>query len=121
MVALDDQTIVMKAELLTSSPDLKYSEGKHLNCNSATYTIRYSCLGVTDERLRGKDTDKEKHGYQNFATTIDDANFHLVIEGTSFHVVRNDFPDLYQKVHHIESNGLSPVMHFEPFTVPARS
>ena len=100
MVAPDDQTIVMKAELLVSSTNLdhKYSEKTGLLASShktSTFGIHYSLL---DAGVDGsKETRSEKKGNQEFKATMD-ANFHLVIEGSSFQVVRSDFPDLYQKV-----------------------
>ncbi|KAL5499439.1 hypothetical protein EMCRGX_G010855 [Ephydatia muelleri] len=100
MVAPDDQTIVMKAELLVSSTNLdhKYSEKTGLLASShktSTFGIHYSLLDAGVDG--GKETRSEKKGNQEFKATMD-ANFHLVIEGSSFQVVRSDFPDLYQKL-----------------------
>ena len=106
MVALDDQIIIMKTEVLTSSPDLdhKYSEKTSLLASHTpkAFAVHYSLLdagGVDDSRSsrRTEDCGSEKKRNQDFKARMD-ANFHLVIEGSSFHVVRNDFPDVYQKV-----------------------
>ena len=105
MIASEEQAIVMKVETLCPSSSSISSSSEDLMDTPLppppSHTVHYRLLdgvGVAESSVkRHPKMEMVSRGYQSLVLTME-SKYHIAIEGSSFLLVRNNFPDLYNKV-----------------------